>query len=361
MGRPRSGHPIIGRWVVRQSVWSSTTASGAFLRTVDAGLSAALGLVTLATGGDDLTIAGLETEPELASGVLVELELACHGSPSGLVGREENYSCAPARVEDVPYIPNWIDLDGLANLRDLGGIVTRDGRTIKRGVLLRTDNLVALPPESQRKLIDDYGLADVIDLRTNRERHRHGIGPLDERGLVRTAKLSLYPEDDPTLEVPPWHDDDYTPKAIVHEEHSRFLAEHYLEYLANRPDSVVNALRLIAHAPATVAVNCAAGKDRTGTVIACVLAALGVADESIVADYAASSERVDRILARLGEEASGGSNDHDMRPEAQMTRPATMEGFLAGVRERFGSVPDWLAENGWTPEDQAALEAKLLE
>ncbi len=38
----------------------------------------------------------------------------------------------------------WIDLDGLVNLRDVGGIPTSDGGKIVPGRLLRSDNLQTL-------------------------------------------------------------------------------------------------------------------------------------------------------------------------------------------------------------------------
>ncbi|HEY9562332.1 MAG TPA: tyrosine-protein phosphatase, partial [Nocardioides sp.] len=36
---------------------------------------------------------------------------------------------------------NWLDLDGVVNMRDLGGLPTTDGSTLRPGRLLRSDNL----------------------------------------------------------------------------------------------------------------------------------------------------------------------------------------------------------------------------
>ena len=55
-----------------------------------------------------------------------------------------------------------------------------------------------------------------------------------------------------------------------------YWSQHYRRYLALRPDSVVAALRVIADAPGATIVHCAAGKDRTGTVIGLALAVAGV-------------------------------------------------------------------------------------
>ena len=59
----------------------------------------------------------------------------------------------------------WIDLDGLANLRDVGGIPTIDGGKIIPGRLLRSDNLQTLTTSDVDQLLG-LGLTDVIDLRT---------------------------------------------------------------------------------------------------------------------------------------------------------------------------------------------------
>ena len=60
--------------------------------------------------------------------------------------------------------------------------------------------------------------------------------------------------------VLPWRDEQRTRDA-------RFWADHYLGYLSARPDSVSAALRVVADAEGAAVVHCAAGKDRTGTVV----------------------------------------------------------------------------------------------
>lgn len=257
------------------------------------------------------------------------------------------------------YVPRWVDLDGVVNMRDLGGITTESGRMIATGVLLRSDNLAEITEETQRTLLDDYALSDVIDLRTNRER-KGGLGPLGDSGRVTTSAHSLYAEDDPDAEEAPWRGPHEAPKVIDPHLHAQFLAAHYAAYLAQRPDSIIDSLRTIANADGGVLVHCAAGKDRTGVIIAFVLAALGVDRHTIVADYAASTDRVEQIVARLGAEAAAGTNEHDLRPEAQTTPPETMEALIDTVDQRFGGMRAWLALTGWTDADQAALEAKLL-
>ena len=71
----------------------------------------------------------------------------------------------------------WIDdVDGLVNLRDVGGIPTADGRSIAPGRLLRSDNLQALT-ESDVEALLARGLTDVVDLRSDYEAEMEGPGP----------------------------------------------------------------------------------------------------------------------------------------------------------------------------------------
>ena len=69
----------------------------------------------------------------------------------------------------------WIDLDGLANMRDVGGIPTIDGGKIIPGRLLRPDNLQMLTSSDMDQLLG-LGLTDVIDLRSDYEAEREGVG-----------------------------------------------------------------------------------------------------------------------------------------------------------------------------------------
>lgn len=71
--------------------------------------------------------------------------------------------------------PNWVDLDGVVNMRDLGGRTTADGRTVRSCVVLRSDNLADLTPTSAAYLLNHYRLSDVVDLRTNREHASDGV------------------------------------------------------------------------------------------------------------------------------------------------------------------------------------------
>jgi protein-tyrosine phosphatase len=253
--------------------------------------------------------------------------------------------------------PDWIDLDGTANTRDVGGLPTSDGgRTVSRR-LLRSDNLQDLTPGDVRRLVDDYGVRTVADLRADVEVRAGGPGPMTREPLVTVEQLSLFPErsraaapaDEP--EVPPWERRPVT---------GRGFSGLYLEFLAERADSVLSALRLIAGREGATLVHCTAGKDRTGTVIALALSDAGVEREAIVADYAASADHFDELMKRLAK--STGTRDLALAAAVRHRPKAiTMERFLDALAQAAGGVRPWLAAHGWTDADHAALLRKLLE
>ena len=67
------------------------------------------------------------------------------------------------------------------------------------------------------------------------------------------------------------------------------VSEYYIDMLRHAKPKVANILRLLLdESNLPVLINCAAGKDRTGVVVALILACLEVEDDVIVADYALS-------------------------------------------------------------------------
>ena len=282
--------------------------------------------------------------------------------------------------------PRWIELDGVDNMRDVGGLPTTDGLSVVGGRLIRSDNLQELSPASVRHLVDDLGVTDVVDLRTLVEVAKEGDGPMVAEPGVRLHHHTLYTEDTKETGIPPgerklpWESDRKLgtaakvrrPTKRGHGEtgrsrgsakerrlHDAYWSTHYLGYLNQRPDSVVAALRAIAQAKGAVVVHCAAGKDRTGTIVGLALLVAGVTKDAVVADYAASAERVPRILERLARHPAYAANLDGKTVAQQQPRAETMR-LLVEALDREGGVEAWLEQHGWTEEDTRRLRAKLL-
>ena len=99
----------------------------------------------------------------------------------------------------------------------------------------------------------------------------------------------------------------------------------YMSYLRRRPDSIVGSVRAIARADGAVLVHCAAGKDRTGVVVALALDAAGVDRDAIVGDYLASRERIEAIVARLVSSSTYRPELEGHDPQEHAPLPGTME------------------------------------
>ena len=255
-------------------------------------------------------------------------------------------------------VMSWIDLDGAVNVRDLGGLPTEDGSETAGGRLLRSDNLQELSASDVARLVGDIGVTTVVDLRSSAELASEGAAPLDAVPGVRHAHHPVIPEVGSAT--------DAAVEALLirsEQDRSRFPGDptcgHYLGYLEDRPDQVVGALRSIARDQGAALVHCAAGKDRTGVVVALALTAVGVRPQAVIADYAATGERAEAILGRLRRSLTY-ARDIDSQPaESHRPRPETMAAFLEQMRSRHGGVVRWLTEHGLDPGDLNLLRAKL--
>ena len=237
--------------------------------------------------------------------------------------------------------------DGIANVRDVGGLRTIDGRRVVHGRLLRA---AALHDASERDVaaLHERGVSLNIDLRDPSEIAYTG------RGLFASDSIAFVNHSlsfDRLLERPPDPDAALAP-----------LSTRYRDYLDQGPSAIVAAIEAIAdvsnHA---VLVNCFFGKDRTGVLIALVLEALGVKREAIVADYARSADPVADMVIRLAADEVYAETIARTDPSRLAAEPDTMVEFLATLDERDGGAVPWLSSAGLSAEALAQLRDALLE
>ena len=246
----------------------------------------------------------------------------------------------------------WVELEGACNVRDVGGLPTVDGRMTRPGVLLRGDNLQDLTPDDVALLLD-AGLGTVLDLRTSAEVEIIGPGPLQ------------------ATPVPHLHQDliplgfearDLVERTIPADGVGEHAMDHYyLDYVRDAPEGVAVALRTIADPRSgTVLVHCAAGKDRTGVVVALALSLVGVRRDEVVADYARTDERIERIRARLLGCPLYGPSIAQRPLSAMRPHADNMERFLDRVDAEYGGVHGLAMAIGFDEETVARLSRRLL-
>lgn len=224
-----------------------------------------------------------------------------------------------------------IELEGCLNFRDLGGYPTADGRRVRWRRLFRSDGLHVLSAADVRRLRDELQIGDVIDLRSSAELRIDGRGLL-EREPIRFHHLPLF--DGANVSA------DREAAAALN------LADRYFLLAEFARDAIARVVMVLAEAPSPAVYHCAAGKDRTGVVSAVLLGALGVRDEMIVADYAATQENLDAIVARLMATEGYRSMLEALPPDTLHAEPATMIDLLTRVRERYGSMAEYLIAAG---------------
>jgi protein-tyrosine phosphatase len=267
----------------------------------------------------------------------------------------------------------WVRLDGTTNTRDLGGLPTADGGQTVPGRILRSDNLQTLSADDVRRLVHEIGLRQVIDLRTSAEILLEGRGPLRDVDEVTHRHFSLIPErghytdvfaveeEDPLGDLPSgWMESILPRQAAEHDQAEPPAVRSYLGYLGDRADNVLGALRaLTVGGTGAAVVHCAAGKDRTGVVVAFALSVAGVPHEEIVADYAMTADVIDALVAKLAASPTY-AEDMERRDVASHTpRAETMDRVLTLLDERFEGPVGWLEAHGFDADERAVLRARL--
>jgi protein-tyrosine phosphatase len=238
-----------------------------------------------------------------------------------------------------------IAFDRLANVRDLGGLRGADGRTVRTGLLYRTDALSKLHGAEAEDLarFAKLDLRTVIDLRYPFEIAEAGRVP----GAERLAYHNLSIEHRP-------YDQSVDGAGLASE---RFFADKYAETLRDGGVEIRAVLELVAAADsAPPAFHCRSGKDRTGIIAALLLDLLGVPEDDIVTDYALTGLARPRFIEVWRSRNPGAEpplHSHLWRAPA-----GAMRTFLAELAREYGSVAGYVASTG---ADADVLTAALRE
>src|SRR5262249_52751885 len=126
-------------------------------------------------------------------------------------------------------------------------------------------------------------------------------------------------------------------------------------------EAIARVLRVLAVTDRPAVYHCAAGKDRTGVISAVLLGLLGVPDEVIVADYAATQENLDAIVERLLETEGYQKMLAALPPDTMHAEADTMIAFLDGIRERYGSMRGYARSAGVEDDTIEGLVERLVD
>jgi protein-tyrosine phosphatase len=237
---------------------------------------------------------------------------------------------------------------GTTNLRDIGGYRTRDGRMVAKNRVLRSEALVMPGGSNSYAIYDEtadaqyrgLNLRTVIDLRADGEMRR---APTAWASVCGADLVEI-----PIAEGGEGADTNYM-RMLLAGDMERFgiedMTRFYIGLVERRGESLGQAIRILADPERLPAlVHCAAGKDRTGVLVALLLRALDVPEEDVVADFALTGilrpNRIDTYAHLFV------ANDRD--PEIARvlfeSPPESMRALLAHLGDEYGGVRGYLAQ-----------------
>jgi protein-tyrosine phosphatase len=234
-------------------------------------------------------------------------------------------------------IKRLLQLDTTYNTRDIGGYTTEDGKTTKWLKLLRSDNLHALTPDAQNTLLD-CGVSTIIDLRNDDEIEK-APNVFAQHPQVSYHNIPLFNNQIDYSQIPLWS-----------------LEELYVITLDKCRGQVLAIINAITVHKTPILVHCAAGKDRTGIIIALLLAIANVPLVTIAEDYAISGKNIIPIYKEEIEIAKEKGFAHIFDSPVE-----TMLGTFSYLQKEYGGAVGYLQTIGITDEQINHIREMLVD
>lgn len=249
-----------------------------------------------------------------------------------------------------------IALEGMPNTRDLGGMPTKDGRTIRYKKLLRSGNLFETTEQDAMILKEEYRLEKVLDFRTGEERMQNPdriiegvsyiqIPILEEKALGITREEGA--ENNFVDQVLFGMLDGTRDPVEAAEEYMRQMYASFLQSSFARRAYRCFFGELRKGLPGSILWHCTAGKDRVGIGTMLLLEALGVEEELILADYLKVNEFVHHVIvqhSRLAAERTGREIAGTVIEKLFSVEASYLEAVYREIRRDFGSMENFLAQ-----------------
>lgn len=237
----------------------------------------------------------------------------------------------------------FVEMDGVPNIRDLGGYATRNGKHVRWGLAYRSSQLGQMSDGDlelmSRELhictIEDFRGPDEVKANPDRPPVRHLGFPISASSARIDPKGTL--------------GDGYV---LMVDRFGRTVFGPFLQQFADK-----RSLPIDFH--------CTAGKDRTGIGSFLLLCLLGVPEDQAIAEYTLTNERVDLLMAQLSKlpivekmmKANPGNWNKMIAAD-----PAWMQKTLAHINSKYGSVRAYIRTAcGVSDATVKKIRANLLE
>ena len=253
--------------------------------------------------------------------------------------------------EDYRLLP----MDGAHNTRELGGYKTTDGKSVKWGMLYRSDKLSDISDTDQAYL-QDLGIKKIIDFRSKEEKEEDpdiipkGIDyiemPISVDGAMRSKIEAVL-------------------KGETNKDVKSFLIDANKEFVSNYNDVYENFLRNLIDDDGPALFHCTAGKDRAGFAAAITLIALGVSKEDVIDDYMKTNqftkERIEEIIGQIELMTLYQTDAEILRPLLGVEREYIETAFQT-AEEKYGSLENFIRDGlNISDEDIQKLRNKFIE
>ena len=269
-------------------------------------------------------------------------------------------------MQEVKRIP----LKGIHNTRDLGGYTAMDGSRIKPCRLIRSGELFDLTKEDKEVLTRDYGLAAVVDFRTEAERYERPDPELDGvtyivNPILHEKVLGITREKET--------DEDVVGRVLRQLGGNEDAGVEYMKniysnlltdsYCKKQYASFFNIL--LNQEKGAVLWHCTAGKDRAGTGAALLLCALEIPRKQIVADYMKvnefAAESIDKMMAMVLERTGDTRLGEHIRTLFTV-QESYIDTLFKIMEEAYGSARNYLKEEmGLNGDGMMTLKNKYLQ
>ncbi len=232
-----------------------------------------------------------------------------------------------------------LDLQGVENARDLGGMDTADGGIVMTHELLRSAALGGATPDDVAYLCGACELSCVIDLRTDVERKNDPDPIMPDVNQVQAPLFTV-----PSLGLGA---DGGTMDALFRKGLLPQMTTLYRQLVAPETAPRWHAIfdALLSPHEGSVLWHCSHGKDRCGVTTAVVLSALGVPHGQIVLDYLETNEAMhDYAEARRWEvlDQTGNEGLADKVKGYFDARPSYLNAALDAIGSTYGGIEGFL-------------------
>ncbi|MGL5346549.1 MAG: tyrosine-protein phosphatase [Peptostreptococcaceae bacterium] len=173
----------------------------------------------------------------------------------------------------------------MRNFRDLGGHISKDGRTVKKGLFFRSGHLQDLNDEDIN-ILKNLNIKNIFDYRNEKEAERNPSTQIENIINIRVKAMDM-----PDVGMNNYS----TIDEMIEEIFDKGLAFNMMkESYYNLPINNESYKRLVelVKNPDMIPIlsHCTAGKDRTGVGCSIILMILGVCREDIIKEYLKSND-----------------------------------------------------------------------